>query len=323
MSAKNVLVSALLAKLETSYNAGASFNNATDGLLAVEPQPVFTIDYAYDGKRSTPAGNVGTTLRNAARGRSTGGKVTVEARGAGQAYSPSVLPPMHALLRASGMSATVNNGVVTYSPDSATTATPASVALRLFRRGEQYDVTGALATFTLGSTSADAPAFEFDIKGLINLPVDAACPDIAYPDEAIIPPTNTGINLQIGNYANPIVKTWKFDLVRAIDPALNISNVNGHAGFNPNRRAPKLTVTIESSLLGTFNPYTAQNNGTILPVTFTVGSVAGNMYTVSLPHAQITDCKMKDEGPVACWDLTFDAGTSATATNDDVLISFS
>src|ERR1035437_3562385 len=118
-SDKSIIGIALLAKIEASYNSGGTLSTSTDG-VQVATLPEFDLAYSFDGARPTPPGTSGGQLRTMPSGRTAKSKISIEAKGAGAAYTSASVPPMHVFLRASGMSASIVSGTsYTYVPDPA------------------------------------------------------------------------------------------------------------------------------------------------------------------------------------------------------------
>lgn len=321
-SSKSIIGIALLAKVEAAYNTGSTaLSTSVDG-VQVATLPEFDLTYAYAGTRPMPPGTAGNQRANAPSGRTATSKVSIEAKGAGATYTSASVPPMHVFLRASGLTATLSASAWVYTPD-AVTSTPASLALGVYQRGELWNMSGGYCNFTLTATNAAAPLFEFDVSAVATAPSDSACPSISYPYASIVPPKAEQIGLSINSVGTLKVKSFKFEYGRKVGARIDLNTSTlGHAGFAPDRHAPKFTVVVEAEPLTTIDPYNLQVLGTVVPVSLTVGSVANNRYTLSMPQCQIAGVKRSAEGPVATYELTIDPFQSDPSILDDFLLRF-
>src|SRR4051812_21177752 len=105
-SAKSIVIHGMTCLVEASYNAGGSPATSTDGVQLAE-LPQLVPDWANDGARAMPPGTTGYQRRVGASGRFATASFKAEPKGAGAAYSASVTPNIHKLLRAAGFDAAV------------------------------------------------------------------------------------------------------------------------------------------------------------------------------------------------------------------------
>jgi len=321
-SDKSIIGLALLAKVEAAYNTGSTtLSTSTDG-IQVATLPEFDLAYAFDGSRPIPPGTAGNQKRSAPSGRTASSKISIEAKGSGATYTSSSVPPMHLFLRASGLTAALSASTWTYTPD-VIGSVPASLALGVYRRGELWNMSGGYSDFTLSATNAGPTMFEFDVQAVASAPSDATCPVISYPYASVIPPKAEQITFSLNGYTTLKVRSFKFTYGRKVTPRIDLNmSTLGHAGFAPDRHNPSFTVTVEATQLTNIDPYNLQVLGTAVPVSLTVGSVANNKYTLSMPNCQITAVKGAEDGPVATWELTMDVVQSDPSTFDDVSLKF-
>lgn len=323
-SDKNVLALAILAKTEASYGAVTSVSAATDGIHIVD-HPEFTLSYTYDGSQGTVPGTAGVFRRNAPSGRFATGKVKIYAKGLGNPYSTGSTPPsIHPFLLASGLSGSYAAGVYSYQPYalSPNPVSGSSVYIEAYRRGEKWPLTGGYCTFTLGTSNAAAPIFEFDVSAVTTIPTDAAPPTPVYPATSVVPPKAENVTLSIGSWTSAKVRSVKFELGRELHARTDIASLAGHAGFAPGARKPKFTVVVESPALSVFDAYTNMSNATVLPVSLTVGSVSTNKYQLLMSQSILTNVNPQEDGPVATWELVFQPTTSTLTSNDDFVLNF-
>src|SRR6185312_581927 len=313
---KSYEIYALLAVSESAYAAGASMSlNSGAGIQANTP-PVFNPEYVVTGKRATPPGTYGTQQMNIKAGRFAKGKITVDMRGIQGGLTASGMQLEYgSLLLGCGLTQTNVSGTASFVHD-APSATPTSVSMRAYTRGEVVDVSGSFGTFVMDWTEGKDPSFEFDFQGLTALPVDTTAPtNIKYLAANVLPPTVTNIALSIGAFTNAVVKDIKYTRGRTIVARSNINNNLTHNGFAVGRRASKLEMTIESTLTATFDAHTGLNVGTTYPVSASIGTLIGQNFDASW-NAQLETIAPANNGNVATWTLTFTPFCSAN-NNDD------
>jgi hypothetical protein len=303
---------------EASYGAGASLSASSDGAQGVEP-PVMDISYVYEGERPTPPGTAGRQALASPTGEHCEGTITVEMKGRGAPYGPTNTPPnLHSLLQAAGFTATYASASWTYSPTPIGTA-PASTALRVYTRQEMFSVSGAYCDLELATNDGAPMTAQFSYSGLPALPVSASLPVITYNDT--LPPKTTDIGFEWGAVTSLVIRSLSLTLNREIAPRQDLNAADGHAGFAVGRREPTLSITVESTDLGTFDPYAEMKSKEVRDWTFTVGSVANNRFTVS-GKGQIMGVTREADGPVATWNLEIALVTTDGFGNNDIQIVF-
>lgn len=308
---------ALLAATESVYASGLSMSlNGNYGIQPNSP-PVFNPEYVTQGNRATPPGTYGTQQRNVKAGRFAKGKIDVDMRGISGSFTTAAkVLEYQPLLLGCGLTATFASASWSFAHD-AVSATPSSVTMRAYTRGEVIDVSGSFGTFVMTWQENKDPFMEFDYQGIVALPVDVAAPtNITYLAAGQLPPTVTSIGLSIGaTFTGSICKEVKYTQGRTIVPRSNINNNLTHNGFAAGRRASKLEVQIESTFASIFDAHTGLNVGTTYPISASIGSLIGQNFDCSW-NAQLTTIAPSNNGNVAMWTLTFEPYCS-TNNNDD------
>jgi hypothetical protein len=319
---KFVIGYGLLAKLEASYNAGGSPSTATDGVL-LEELAQLKFSYANDGARPAPPGTAGYQTRVRPSGRAVELTAKVAPKGAGAAYSASVLPNVHALLRASGMDAVINttggSESVTYTPTPLPSAGYGSDVMSFYGRQQLYLLQGMLGDWSLELAGPTVPVLTLAMKGLAPTQFsDSALPAITYPALSIDPPKATSIAFVYGS-VTPVVRRVSLKLARAINPRLDI-NAGGHVGFAPGRRTPQLDVEVETAALaGAADWWNDFDTALGAAISFTVGSVQYNKYSITCAKAQLMQPpEESNDGEVSITKLSFQLNPSALNASDEI-----
>lgn len=229
-------LSALLAKLETTYGVGATLAATTDGhLLALSDRypGIFSAEYVYDGATGPAPGNLGMLRRVGAVGRSATGTIPMRAKGAGTTYTSTVLPNIHTMLKASGFDATLATGTYTYTP-TVDSLVYSSMALEAYKRGEKWKIIGALASCGFEITGPQVPLWQFETKGILSdAVVDAAMVAPTYPTLTMAEPLAKGLSLTIGAYTAVGVKSGSFKMNRVLEPRMDLTVADAFAGYVP------------------------------------------------------------------------------------------
>lgn len=332
--AKLMNLSALLAKLESTYGTAVAVTATADGqFLALSDRfpGLFTMNYVYDGEVGPSPGNLGMLKRVGKLGQSMQGTVPMRAKGGAATYTTAVLPNIHSMLKASGFDSTLSGGNYTYTP-TADGITYSSLSGESYKRGEKWSFRGGICDWGFSTDGAKIPIHTFDLRAICDTTVaDAAMVAPTYPTLTTQEPVAAGITVTMGNYIAPIVRSVSFKMNRNIDnPRLDLTAADVLQGFVPNGYDPELRIVLEASALtyptasGGFDPYRLAEGADALAVAVTIGSTQYNRYTLTLPQAQISEYNPNmNDGPVATTELVWKPyNSTAVIQNDAVQVVF-
>lgn len=336
--AKLSQIAGLLGKEETTYGTAVSLTTTADGIQMQfdnRDMPWVTLNYVYDGDLGPSVGNLGTVLRSAKAGQSASFEVPTRAKAAGTAYSATVVPSIHRLLKASGFDAasttTASSEKWTYTPTAPGT-TFTSLTAELYGRGEKVPMTGVICDWSFDAPNAGPPLHRFAMQGLLSADIsDVATPTITYPLSTIQAAVAQNATFVLGNLTtNAVVKSCSFTLGREITPRAALSGTAGHLGFVPRGRTPELKMVVESMALTTtpftgasaFDPYNLEKNGTSFACSIQFGSTQYNRWKLAFAQAQVVGISPQVVDGVACMELTVRAYTSTPTASDDVSVLF-
>lgn len=336
--AKLSQILAVMGKEETTYGTAVALATTADGIQLQfdnRDYPWATLDYAYDGDLGPSVGNLGTVLRAAKAGRSLKYEAPTRAKGAGAAYTASVLPSVHRLLKASGCDAALTTTSAAekyvYSP-SAPGTTYTSLTMELYGRGEKVPLIGVLSDINIEFPNGGPPLWRFGLNGYLSADIsDVATPTITYPLTSVQAPLANGVVLTLGSLsANAVLYSGSFALNREILPRVALTGSGGHLGFVPRGRQPEAKVVLEATaLVGTpftsstaFDAYKLEEAATSLAFSIRFGTVQYNKWLLSFPQAQVIAAAPTVVNGVACVELTVRAYTSTPVAADDMTITF-
>jgi len=338
---KNLLRHGVLIGAETGgYGTGGGLplSAATDGVLAYET-PTTTLDYADLGVREGISGSGSNKLRPVAPSARKGSFDMVHYfKGAGAAYSSSVVSTADILLRGLGMSAVVDTTPEsekwTYAPISTGLE---SLVAEVYTRGQKHVFAGGyVSKLEIAASGLVVPKWTASVAGIMSaLPTDVAVPSITYPSGSVQNPKATNVALTLANGGQTYtakVREWTFAMERTLDERIdqNLANMT-HAGFFNGARAITFELTLEASTLttsdpwvataGTINPYGLFENEKDIAVALTVGGTQYNKFSLSMPTARLTAAPTENaEGNIATWGLSFDVMPSADGLEDEFTV---
>jgi hypothetical protein len=308
---------------EAAYADAESPVLANDGILPSEqPEPAF--NYLFDGTRGrSPMGGHLSGVGPTGRGMTLAllAHMTLPE----VAYSASAQPSLERLMRYCGFKSQldVSGGSEKY------TLTPESTdfdsgSFSIYTMGELWSMSGAYGTFSIAADGPVIPTWSFDFQGIgTSLMSDVTpVPAITYLNAAKKPYKATGIVLTLGSYAAGVVRSFEFALNRDLSPRANENLAGGHLGFSPGNHDPRLTVTIERQLTGTFNPYSLMEAGTAQNTHLTINTVQYKKWKLTMAQAEIVSVSKEEDGSTALWVIELQGKVSSPELNDDLVFLF-
>jgi hypothetical protein len=320
----------VLVKSEATYQENPALSTSTDGIYVPEA-PTFTNERLFNGERRAQTGGWFKGVRPT--GRKASGSIVTNPRGAGAAYSSASVVPLdvHALLKASGLTAT-RNGTTdwvyapTSNPDSITSA-----ALQCYYHGEMHKVFGVYSDFEIVCDGVGVPKFTFNWAGVWDNSAyaDATVPAITI-DSTVVPPVSESMTVEIGDYVLPVVRRFRFAQAREMQDRQSIAFAGGYYGAAMLNRSPVLELTIEKTALvgnpyhtsGGLDPIRLWDAATSIDVNVTCGTTQYNRWKVLCPQAQLASVTSGDDNGIATWELVFHPHQSTPTANDDFTVKF-
>lgn len=334
---KVVTVFGMRAGVEAAYAGGGVLTDADDAVQMLE-MPEFTPDHLWSGDRGMGPGGP-PLVDSPPIGYQAEFPYRVAFKGAGSAYSASNRArDIKVGMRISGHAVVVDaTGGAEKETHTPIASGFASGVFDLFSYAEKRVLTGAVADLIIMGEENGPIVFEFPLRGLLSLPVDAAVPALVYA-ESVTPPNNTNIVFSLGAgtpFINGRVAAWRFEKrAQVLGPRTDHNAAGGHAGFGLGPgRSPRLFVTLERtsrSGVGISPYYTAsQINPEQLrelksKLAWSLGPIGGTDYNrlkISGPQAQIVgveDVTLNDG--IAGWRIELKITPTTTYALDDYTI---
>lgn len=283
--------SVLLAETEVTYNTDPTPSNSTNAIL------VENLGWSFAGARMADRSKsikpYMAPLKNLYAGSLMEVTFDVEIKGSGAAGTAPELGP---LLKACGFEETVVASTsVTYTPTSDPTEHK-SLTFWIYEDGLLYKITGARGTFTLDLSVAQVGKFSFKFSGHFTGPTDAAIVTPTY--NSTVPPVVIGAAFAVDSYSAVITKL-------SVDPGLelatpdNIAATDGYGEIRITGMAPTFSVDPEAALVAAYDWVTKWKSSAAYSMSSgTIGSTAGNRYTVTAPAAVYSEVANGDRSNI-------------------------
>lgn len=338
---KTTQIIGMKALVEASYGAGGAPADATDAIQLIDLPELALDKFLWDGAIGKANGGGAQLPDNPPVGGELELTYRVRFKGAGSAYAAG----NRAKDIKVGMAISGHDVVIdttggaekeTHTPRNGPTGFPSGV-YELFSVGEKYIGTGVVADLVIRGEEVGPIVFEFPLRGLLGMPVDAAVPALTYP-ETVDAPNNTGVVLSLGvgtpfAGAGARLASWRFEKhAEILGPRTDTNAAGGHAGFgHSGARDPQLIITLERTALKTITPWydaTQLNPYELLrrkdKFAWALGPIGGvdyNRLKLSGPKAQVIGVKPATvANGVAAWELTLRLLPTAMNGADDYTI---
>jgi len=312
----------ILAKVESSYGVDVT-PAATDGLYAVVgglPEIVQEANTLNDVSR----GGVLSKMQPAPPGpRSYRLSLKVPLRGRGAAYSSAVKPKVSPLLRACGFTETLvttgGSESVSYKPRSTGWE---SISLYCYLDGMLFKLLGSRGSVNFTMRTGGIAFAEFTFDGFYADPTDTA---IVVPtgEPNLQPPTFVSSAFQMGvaNYAAPF-QSINVDMKNQISILPDSTKADGVGSIEIVDRIPDGSFDPEAALVATFNYYSAWKAQTLQDLTWQLGAAQYNRIKFELPEVALSSISVGDRSGAAMFTTPFTIHSTASAGDDEVVVTF-
>lgn len=298
----------LLAKIESQYGTDPTPTVADDGVrISQRLWSNLRKERAFPNQRPTTAsGSLLDVVPATPQGRMAAITVALELRGAGSAYSATVLPEADPLLRACGMARTddFTGGaeLVSYSPAD---TSHESCTVWGYAAGKLYKINGCRGTFRLELPPGQLAQLVFELLGILAADeTEVALPQITY--DAQVPPAVVGTGLQLGGSWNPKYSTAAVVLGAQVQRQDSGNASSGIDRFAISGFQPRFQVTAETDALSNFNPASLVTNRTTQSVAATIGSTQYNRLDIAVTDAYLlNDPEPAEFNEFTAWGMEF------------------
>lgn len=299
----------LLAKLEVTYGLDPTPVAADDGVRVMErvwenAGPT----HAFENLRpDAPSGTLFPLPPATPRGRMVEFTITWDARGAGAAYSATVLPEGDPLLQASGLARvddfTVSAETVTYSPAD---TGHKSCTVWAYAGGVLFKIVGVRCRLRIPISAGGFSRFVFDCSGIMVLdPATIALPSITYDSTVSPPGVNMALDVGGGTW---IPDSFQLDLdggqqIERLDGVNETEGIQEFAiiGFDD----ASMAIQARTTLLATYDPYADMRNRTARAIAIQAGTVQYNKWDIAIAAGYAKDPTHSVDSGVVAWTVDY------------------
>ncbi len=205
------------------------------------------------------------------------------------------------LLRALGCAQTIVAATsVAYNPVS---RNHESVSVHLWIGDTRFALIGGRGTGTLRVNASGIPVIEVELTGLWSQPSEETriAPDLDDQLAAdVLAATTTNTPVYTVNAVSLVMRSFALTLGNQVEPRFLI----GADRVLITGRQESVETTVEAVALSSFNPFALARARTLLPITLTHGTAAGNRFTLAVPTAQMQRLQgIEEQQGIAEWPL--------------------
>ena len=304
--------SVMLAKDETTYGTSSAPVAGTDAILIEDLAWAFA--NARMHQRKPVRANLGL-LKPIYAGALLAISGKCEVKGAGAAGTPPEISP---LLRASGWAETISSGTsVTYKPTSTQTAHKSSTMF-FYDDGLLLQMIGARGKCTFDLQVGMPAMATFEFTGHFVSVTDVSLPAATY--DSVVPPILVAVPFTVDSYA-AIISKLAFDMGIEVSIPENIAAADGYGEIQITGRNPTGSFNAQRVTVATKNFINQWQTGAAMALaTGTIGSVAGNRLSVSMPAITYSEAARGNQNNVGTYEMKFAAAESAG--DDEVSLVF-
>ncbi|WP_029896815.1 hypothetical protein [Desulfohalovibrio reitneri] len=199
-------------------------------------------------------------------------------------------------------------------------------AVQLYKDRILREVLSLACSFNLDAQVGNRPVFSMEGQGLYSGPVDAPFGDI--PAVPTAPPKVESIGLRIGDRLDatgpwlPPNTGVRFSQGGRVESIRDANSANGFRGFSVVGREATVEMTLYACTLDIFNPFAIWNAETPVPVSYTIGSTAGNRLRMIIPAMQISSVSDSSEAGKVTWSISGRCTRGALEDSEFGLIYF-
>ncbi len=246
---------------------------------------------------------------------------TAELKGSG---TKGVAPKIGALLQACGFAETASVGSsVLYSPSSSAIASVTVYVYDLDLDGGNarlHQLTGCRGQVSLKAEAGKLAELEFKMQGMYEAVTDVAAPS-SPTFETTKPPVVESCNFTLNSNTDLVVQNISIDMNNEVVSQDDISTANAIKGFIITGRKPSGTFNPEAVLAATYDFLADWVAATERALSMVVGSVAGNICTISAPQVALSSLADSDKSGILTNDIPFRLSGSA-AGDDELTLNF-
>ncbi len=219
------------------------------------------------------------------------------------------------LFRACGMSETITpNTSIVYAPVSTGFE---SCTLYVYRDRLFHKVTGCRGSCSITAEAGKPAMAEWKFKGLYNAPMDAT--PGAQTLSSVLPPIAVNTSFTIGAFS-PVAEKLEVDLNNTVAERRSMSAETGIAGFEITGRKPQGSFEPEAVAEASHPFWNNWENAAPLALAVTIGTAAGNRFSIEALALQYRDISYADKDGRAVYRIPF--ALAMNSGDDELVVRF-
>jgi len=243
-----------------------------------------------------------------------------ELKGSGTA---GTAPAIGDLLEACGFSESIDAGLsVVYAPDS-TEMKSVRIYMYDYNSGggnaKLHDIQGARGSFELVLEAGQRPMINFTFQGLYEIPEDVANPSPVY-GETTKPPVVESASFEINSETTLVVQALNIDMANELVQSEGINASTGVSKIVIVGRKPNGSFNPEVVTIATEDFFTDWVGATQRDLSVALGSVAGNICTITAPKVTYDTINDGDRNGIRINEIPFHLGKDSG--NDELVLTF-
>lgn len=176
---------------------------------------------------------------------------------------------------------------------------------------------GAMGNVTLNARAGEIASLAFNFKSVLNSIADAEIPSHSFSDD--VPAIVELADLNVDDDSTLVVSTISVDSNNSISEKLNVNSSNGLEAFAISSRDNQFAIDPEAELEASFDFWNKLRSRSEVPISFKVGSVAGNIVHVQIRRAVIDNLGPNDQEDILRYGITGQCRPSPNG-NDNIEI---
>lgn len=298
--------SLLFAKVESTYNQDSNPDETNDAVVVLDFDPGVEIDV---NERETKDLSIGQGAERGGKARSNL-SFSTELRGSGVAGDAP--KGDDALFRMAGFAPTNNPGVShIYDPRSSGFE---SATIYANIDGVRHAITGCIANLELALVAGETAKCNWTVQAPFALPVDAAIPASQSPN-ATLPPVCKNMTVSLDGYT-PKVHSISFNLNNVIAERPDLGSNHAIAGFALTNRNVDGEIVIEAVTRAEKDFWASLNADSLVAMSIVLGSVAGNIITITCPAVRFRQIQWGDQDALATYTIPFQLPKTGSGNNE-------
>lgn len=307
----------LAAKIETVEGAAETLAGA-DALLVMNPS--FKPNTAMN-KRPNVSSSL-SPFAAVAGARSATIEFDVEVKGSG---TPGTAPEWGKLMKACGYAETIvtSPASVTYTPTSVSGGSPVSIptlTMALYEDGICNKIWGARGDVSLKEKTGEIALWHFVFTGADFGVTDAAMLSSGVSYQSTLPPVFANASFAVDSYS-AVIENLEIRSGNSVSLRPDVNASSGYRSAVISGREPVLTFDPEMVTVATYDFYGKLRSGNEGAFSQVLGSVAGNIITITAPKVQYMAINPADRNKQRTLGIDCQLNRNTAAGDDELSIA--